>query len=210
MVALCHRINIDITVAISIPIYTSIWARSFHKHCAWWSSPCYLEIFLLLGLGGLICRSPCGIWWTWKKKGGKTTTEVEIINTIWFLTKHRRKQTQTSIFNHCYCRVFRTFARTLDLNVSWSLQNMRSPRSWEAEQHAVDPTTVGHKGGTGKLKRGKGGVQLPQLLYVSDGNKFFPVREPSVINATRSWKVDEYTPQPCFLLHSPPYLFYNH
>lgn len=141
-----------------------------------------------------------------KKKGGKTTTEVEIINTIWFLTKHRRKQ--TSIFNHCYCRVFRTFARTLDLNVSWSLQNMRSPRSWETEQHAVDPTTVGHKGGTGKLKRGKGGVQLPQLLYVSDGNKFFPVREPSVINATRIWKVDEYTPQPCFLLHSPPYLFY--
>lgn len=62
--SICRGINIDITVAISIPIYRYICACSSNKYCTCWSSPCYLEIFLLLGLGGLICLSPCGIWWT--------------------------------------------------------------------------------------------------------------------------------------------------
>lgn len=29
---------------------------------------------------------------------------------------------------------------------------MRSPGNLEAEQHSVDPTTVEHKGGTGKIQ----------------------------------------------------------
>lgn len=63
-----------------------------------------------------------------KEMGKKTTTtEIEITNTIRFLTKKQgREQTLALIFYHCYPEAFKVFTKAQITACPQSLQRMRN------------------------------------------------------------------------------------
>lgn len=152
----------------------------------WWSSPCYLEIFLLLGLGVSSVCLPVGFGEPGNKRGReKTATEIEITNTIGFLTKKQGRQQTLAFFLFSITAILRHLT-LLQTQISVCLQSPQRIRNLETDKQS-NALWISQQWNTEEeLEKNQSGRGMCScyLLSIEDENKTFPIRDPWITNFT--------------------------